>query len=151
MSAFPASELVAAGLQATIASWITAAFGDGRVVVRGAQSNLSTLQPEQTPAVAMWATTRMFVDPSENVPNTVLHDFTIQGLARVTSADDPALVETLLNQLVDVLDQLWTTTVLGNVGCTINPNGTASMTWPGTGHGIVQFDISIRYERMAQP
>ncbi len=151
MSATPASELVAAGLQAAIASWITADFGDGRVVTRGALTDLFTLQPEQTPAAQVWATRRRFVDPGENVPNTVLHDFTIQAIVRVTSADDPSLPEILLNRLVDTLDQLWTTTVLGNVGCTINPNGDASMTWPGTDHGMVQFSISIRYERMAQP
>jgi hypothetical protein len=151
MSTTPASELVAAGLQAAIASWITAAFGDGRIVTRGALTDLSTLQSEQTPAAQIWATRRRFVDPSENVPNTVLHDFTIQAVVRATSADDPAVPEILLNRTVDVLDQLWTTTVLGNVPCTISPNGDASMTWSGTNYGTVQFSISIRYERMAQP
>ncbi len=147
----PASELVAAALQATIASWFTAAFGDGRVVTRGARTDLTTLNPEQTPAAQIWATRRRFVDLSENVPNTVLHDFTVQAIVRAVSADDPAIPEILVNRVVDVLDQLWTTTVLGNVGVTIIPNGEASMTWAGPDYGQVQFSISVRYERMAQP
>jgi hypothetical protein len=151
MSAAPASELIASGLRSAIGSWITAAFGDGRVVTRGALTDLFTLQPEQTPAVQVWATRRRFVDSSENVPNTVLHDFTIEAIVRATSADDPSVPEKMMNDLVDVLDQLWTVTVLSNVGCSINPNGDANMTWPGTDHGMVRFGISIRYERMAQP
>lgn len=151
MTVIPASELVAAALRDLLEQWILAEFGDGRIVVRGSAGNISTLQPEQTPALAVWAGARTFVDSSENIPNTVEHDFTIQGIARTTSADDPALPEQLLFRVVDVLDQLWITTVLGNIGVGITPKGAISMTFPGTEHGIFQISITLRYERMAQP